>query len=104
MKQLTPQLFDIDKDLQSDKQTTIARAHLTGSHGQVLFHPDDFNDRGYDFSLDKHRLSQEELSVYGEMATHIRKRFELDLELLRKLGEGPNCDESLNEVVRSVKL
>ena len=104
MKQLTPHLYDIDKDLQSDKQTTIARAHLAGSQGQVLFHPDDFNDRGYDFSLEKHRLSQDELKIYGTMATDIRKRFELDLELLSKFDEDPNCKESLSEVLRSVKL
>ena len=104
MKQLTPQLFDIAKDLESDKSTTIARAHISGGLGQVLFHPDDFNGKGYDFSLEKHKLSQEELSIYGEMATKIRKRFELDHDLLGKFDADPNCKESLIEVVRSVKL
>lgn len=84
MQQLTPLLYDINKDLESDKSTNIARAHLGGSLGLVLFHPDDYNDKGYDFSLQKHQLSQEELKVYGEMATQVRKRFELDQDLLDK--------------------
>ena len=35
----------------------------------MLFDPDKYNNQGYDFSLDKHKLSEAELHTYGEMAT-----------------------------------
>jgi hypothetical protein len=54
--------------------------------------------------LDKHRLSNEELSVFGKMATDVRKRFELDLQLLPQPDGNPNSKESIEELVRAVKL
>jgi hypothetical protein len=48
----------------------------------VLFNPDDFNGRHFDFSLEKHRLSNDELLAFGQITTQVRKKFELDQGLL----------------------
>ena len=55
---------------------------------EILFDPDRYNNQSYDYSLDKHRLTQEELETYGKMATKIRRRFELDLELIKEFKQG----------------
>ena len=55
---------------------------------EILFDPDRYNNQSYDYSLDKHRLTQEELETYGKMATKIRRRLELDLGLIKEFKQG----------------
>ena len=54
----------------------------------MVFDPDRYNNQSYDYSLDKHGLTQEELETYGKMATKIRQRFELDLESIKEFKQG----------------
>ena len=61
---------------------------MQNTRDEVLFDPDRYNKQNYDFRLDKHQLSQEELETYGKMATNIRRRFELDLESIKELKLG----------------
>ena len=70
-----------------------ARQHLNNQPEQCLFDPDKYSKQGYDFSLAKHELSEEELVVYGKMATNIRKYFELDTSALEEVKD--NTQESL---------
>ena len=70
----------------------------------MLFHPDDFNRLHYDFSIEKHRLTNDELLAYGQIATQVRKRFELDHDLLNDIADDPESARAMAEVVRSVKL
>ena len=78
MRTINIQLFDLNKDLAADSVKNQARQHLNNQPEQCLFDPDKYGKQGYDFSLAKHELSEEELVVYGKMATNIRKHFELD--------------------------
>ena len=65
-------------DIQSDKSMFSARQHISNEKGVAYFVPDDYKKKNFDFSLEKNRLSDDELLVYGEMATDIRRHFEVN--------------------------
>lgn len=67
-------------DIDAAKMLRGIRSHLRAVEGEVLFDPDGFNKRQYNFSLALHRLEEEELRRFAEMAVKIRQRFRGDLE------------------------
>ena len=64
----------------------------------MVFDPDSYNKKQYNWSLEHHRLSPAELQTYAEMATTIRKRFELDSNLLHDIKVDDVSKEGLKEV------
>ena len=62
-------LYDLKLDSNSDNVKNQVRGHMQNMRDEVLFDPDKYNNQSYDFSLDKHKLSEAELHTYGEMAT-----------------------------------
>ena len=78
MKSLAVQLFDLEKDISSDVATTTAQSHIAGVRGVCIFDPKEFDGKLQSYQLTGHKLSQEKLQVYAEMATQVRSRFEVD--------------------------
>ena len=74
----TVQIFDFDKDIQQDLGTAKARHHIQNESGKCLFDPDEFAHRGVDYSLSKHQLPESETNSCIELATNIRRTFEVD--------------------------
>ena len=103
-KSNTVQIFDFDKDIQSDLATARARHHLQNESGKCLFDPDEFAHKGVDYSLSKHSASQEEIAFFVEIATKIRKDFELDRRALQRLVGDKDDAEGLAELQRLTKL
>ena len=104
MKSLAVQLFDIEKDIQSDLTTTRARQHISGDRGVCIFDPQAAEGRLQSYQLGNHRLSPEELKLYAEMVTTVRARFAVDERQLTDISMD-NCSvQALDEIKRKVKL
>ena len=54
-------LYDLKLDSNTDNVKNQARGHMQNMRDEVMFDPDRYNNQSYDYSLDKHRLTQEEL-------------------------------------------
>ena len=54
-------LYDLKLDSNTDNVKNQARGHMQNLRDEILFDPDRYNNQSYDYSLDKHRLTQEEL-------------------------------------------
>ena len=61
MKTTNIQLFDLRKDVQADGVANQVKGHLSSHTSTVVFDPDSYNKKLYNWSLEHHRLSQEEL-------------------------------------------
>ena len=83
-------VFDFEKDAKSDLTTSQARHHIQGQSGKCLFDPDEYGFKGVDYSMSSHRLTDENLRWYGQLASKVRKQFDIDAETLRKIFEHPN--------------
>jgi hypothetical protein len=79
------QLYDLDKDIQQDLVLAQARGHIASQKGQVIWDPEDYNRKTYNWYLDQHALTEGELLAFGELATTARRRFELDPKLLSQI-------------------
>ena len=79
-------MYDLDKDMQSDLVMAQARGHISVKKGQVIWDPEEYNKKQYNWYLDQHQLSENELLTFGELATKARKRFELDQSLLAPIN------------------
>ena len=67
------QIFDVEADLKSDKILKQIRKGSVRDIGTILFDPDEYKDVNYQFSLENHKLHQDELLRYATMATNIRR-------------------------------
>ena len=104
MKTTNIQLFDLRKDIMADNIGNQVKGHLGAHTSTVVFDPDSYNKKQYNWSLEHHRLSLAELQAYGEMATTVRKRFELDQSLLHDIKADTASAETLKEVRRALSL
>ena len=84
-KSNTVQVYDFEKDIQSDLGVAKARHHIQNQSGKCEFDPDDFAHKGVDYSLSNNRPSQREIEGFAELATRIRKNFEVDRKVLQRL-------------------
>lgn len=98
------QIYDLNQDINADNVKNQARAHLTNTPESCLFDPEKYNRQGYDYSLNKHRLTAEELMVYGQLATKIRTYFEVDTAFLEENKDGHNDALYKKELQRSLNL
>ena len=80
MKTTTVQAYDLALDLASDNMLGIVKGHLLQAKGECIWDPQQYDGKQYNFSIERHRLSQEELQAFGIMATQIRSRFSIDPE------------------------
>ena len=104
MKTVNIQLFDLHADASADVVKNQARQHLDPQPEQCIFDPEKYNRQQYDYSLQRHRLSSEELITYAEMATEIRARFALDASMLEQDPHvGPSAQLE-QELKRSLNL
>ena len=97
-------MYDLNKDTQSDLVTAQARSHIAVQKGHVIWDPENYNRKQYNWYLDQHALSEKELLAFGELATRARKRFELDQSLVTKIDPKMINEEQLKEITRSIKL
>ena len=67
--------FDIEKDLDTDKVLKAVRKGSTRENGDFLFDPDLWKGKTEELTIDKYKLSEDELRLYGKTATEIRQRF-----------------------------
>ena len=84
--------------------TTAAHQHISGHRGVCIFDPKEFDGRLQSYQLSNHTLSDEELKLYAEMVTKIRKRFEVDQRQLIGINIDDCSAQALEEVKRKVKL
>ena len=104
MKSLAIHLYDLDKDITADIAVTRARKHISGDKGSCIFDPKEFDGKLQSFQLNKYTLPDNELRAFAEMATKVRKKFEVDETVLTQTQPGSFDTTALNEVKRVVKL
>ena len=85
MKTTTVQSYDLALDLASDNMLGIVKSHLLQAKGECIWDPQQFEGKQYNFGLERHRLSEEELKTYGIMATLIRARLNIDTAQVQAL-------------------
>ena len=64
-KATTVQLFDLEKDIQTDKGKTNLKTFVAANSGRCLFEPDIVTSASNFTSLNDHHLDEEELSRLG---------------------------------------
>ena len=69
-----------------------------------IFDPKEFDGRLQSYQLSNHTLNDEDLKLYAEMVTKIRKRFEVDQRQLIGINIDHCSAEALEEVKMKVKL
>ena len=67
-------VYDGKADLKFDKNLKTIRKELTVDTGGFVFDPDSFKEQAKSFSLESHRLTEEVLRQYGDLATLLRQR------------------------------
>ena len=68
-------VFDIEKDLASDKVLQRVRSGAIQQSGVLLFDPDEWKGRSDELKFEKCTLSEDKLRSYAIIATEIRKKF-----------------------------
>ena len=68
-------VFDIEKDIETDKVHKQIRAGSFRENDAFLFDPDEWKGRDDELKFDRHRLSEAKLREYATLATGIRQRF-----------------------------
>ena len=104
LRNVTVQLYDLDRDVVADVATTQARSHIAADTGRLLFDPLGYNYAAANYQLPRHLLDERTLHGFAEMATRIRKRFECDEHALLALRDDPTDSAALKEIARSVKI
>ena len=97
-------VYEFEKDMAADAAQLAIRNHIAGDGGHCLFDPDEFPHKGFDYSLDKHEISEAEAQCLAELATRGRRRFELDAAALESLVADPRDPGGLAEFERLKKL
>ena len=69
MKSTTVQAYDLALDLASDNMLGIVKDHLLQFKRECIWDPQQYEGKQYNFSIERHRLSEEELKTFGIMAT-----------------------------------
>ena len=100
----TVQIFELEKDIAADRSTLQARHHLNDARGLCIFDPDSVKARGGTFNLRDYELGEQELQTFGQIATEIRTKFELDQQQLLQFRSNPTDATALEEVKRYVRL
>ena len=83
MKSTTVQAYDLALDLASDNMLGVVKGHLLQAKGECIWDPQQYEGKQYNFSIERHRLSPEELKSFGIMATQIRSRFSIDTDQIQ---------------------
>lgn len=94
-------VFDIEKDLASDKVLKAVRKGSTRETGEFLFDPDEMKGMDAELKFEKHRKSEDELRNFAKMATEIRTMFKQKASVLHeesKDGYSNEVDKALDEV------
>ena len=88
-------VFDIEKDLTSDKVLKRVREGATREHGAFLFDPDSWKGRNDELKLDQCKLVEDELRSYAVIATEIRQKLKAKAEFLAEENKvsGTNSDD-----------
>ena len=68
-------VFDIEKDLEADKTLKAVRLGATREKGELLFDPDEWKGKSEELTIDKCKLSIDELRVYAKIASELRTKF-----------------------------
>ena len=68
-------VFDIEKDLETDKVLKRVREGAARERGTFLFDPDSWKGRDEELKFDEHQLAVDELRDYARVATEVRQKF-----------------------------
>ena len=77
-------VFDIEKDLATDKVLKAVRSGAIREKGEILFDPDEWKGRGDELTIDKCKLTRDELMKYAATATEIRRKLQEKADDIRK--------------------
>ena len=69
-------VFDIEKDLNTDKVLKAVRTGSTRENGEFVFDPDEWKGKSDEFKIVDHKLSEEQLRLYAGIATEVRRKFQ----------------------------
>ena len=69
-------VFDIEKDLETDRVLKAVRTGSTRDDGEVLFDPDSWKGKGEELTIDKCKLPEDQLRAFAKVATEIRKKLQ----------------------------
>ena len=86
-------VFDLEKDLATDKELQRVRKAANREPAPILFDPDEFKGRSDELVFDKCRLSEDELRKYAKIATEIRQKLKSKAEALRQRGAGDKSQD-----------
>ena len=70
-------IFDVEKDLQSDKALKQIRQNAAREPAQLVFDPELFQDSQDELKFHRHTLSRDQLHEYAKVASSIRKAISL---------------------------
>ncbi len=69
-------VFDIEKDLNSDKVLKAVRSGAARESGEFVFDPDEWKGKSDELKIADHTLSEEQLRLYAGIATEVRRKFQ----------------------------
>ena len=84
-------LYDLRKDLEQDRQLKLIRQLTSSTNGRAIFDPDAYRNSDYNFNVDSHKLTEDQLREYAQIITQIRR------ELSQKAAEAILNSESDEE-------
>ena len=68
-------VFDIEKDLDTDKVLKAVRTGSIRDGGEILFDPDLWKGKDDELTIDGCKLPEAELRTYAKIATEVRQKF-----------------------------
>lgn len=68
-------VFDIEKDLDTDKVLKAVRTGSIRDGGEILFDPDLWKGKDDELTIDGSKLPEDELRTYAKIATEVRQKF-----------------------------
>ena len=68
-------IYNVTTDLDWSRQLKQIRKMVSDVKGNFLFDPDSFKGSNYNFSVEEHRMNNDQLLTFGEIASALRESF-----------------------------
>ena len=76
-------IFDVEKDLKSDKALKQIRKDVSREPKPFVFDPESFRDSDVELTLSRQSLSREQLLEYARVASKVRRSISQQVEVIR---------------------
>ena len=96
-------MFDIEKDLETDKVLKAVRKGSTRENGEFLFDPDLWKGKSDELTIEKCKLSDDELRAYAVMATEVRQKFQEQADAIHEKRMDEEANEGVTEEVPKLR-